>query len=288
MKALIFGASGQDGFYLSQLCQKNNIDVIGVTRNTATENVANYGFVKMLIEEHKPAFVFHLAANSTTKHSALFENHETISTGSLNILESVLEYSPDSRVFITGSGLQFKNKGLPISEKDEFQANNAYAISRIQSAYAARYYRTLGLKAFVGYLFHHESPLRKEHHVSKMISTAVKRIAKGSKEKIEIGNIKVRKEWAFAEDIAHGIFKLMNQDKEFEATIGTGIAYSIEDWLTVCFRTYQLNWRDHVKQKENFTPEYTFFVSDPSTIKSIGWEPKISFEQLAGIMLNSD
>ena len=121
-----------------------------------------------------PDVIFHLAANSTTKHEALRENHETIVTGTLNILESVLCHSPETRVFIVGSGLQFKNSGLPISEDSEFDAASAYAVARIQSVYVARYFRRLGVRVYVGYLFHHESPFRHPHHVSKVIVDGVK------------------------------------------------------------------------------------------------------------------
>jgi len=288
MKAIIFGANGQDGYYLNEICLKNNIETIAVSRsegNWTKGDIANYSFVEELIKKHKPDMVFHVAANSTTRHSALFENHATISTGTLNLLEAVKLHSPQSRVFITGSGVQFKNTGHPISEKDEFEGNSAYSVARIQSVYAARYYNSLGIKTYVGYLFHHESPLRKEHHVSKMIALAVNRIHKGSNEAIEIGDITVRKEWSFAGDIAQGIFDLVNQDTIHEACIGSGIAYSIEDWLNTCFSYYNMSWKEHVQLKSSFKPEYSCLVSNPSTIKSIGWKPKVDFNELASIML---
>jgi GDPmannose 4,6-dehydratase len=291
MKALIFGISGQDGYYLNELCNKKGIEVIGVSRsggNWIKGNVADYTLVTGLVKTHQPDFIFHLAANSTTKHSALFENHETISTGTINILEAVKNYCPTSKVFITGSGVQFKNNGKPIKETDEFEASSPYSVSRIHSVYAARYYRSLGIKTYVGYLFHHESPLRKEHHISQKIVKAVKRISAGSNEKIELGNIHVKKEWAFAGDIVEGIFTLVNQDGIFEACIGTGITYSIQDWLTVCFNFINKDWQDYVMLLEDFTPEYNILVSAPSTINKLGWEPKVSFNKLASLLFHSN
>jgi len=131
MNALIFGANGQDGFYLNQLCGEKKIGVIGVSRshsNWAQGSVSDFNYVENLIKKEQPEYIFHLAANSSTKHDALFENHETISTGTLNILESVKRHCPESRVFLTGSGVQFKNKGLPIKETDEFDANSPYSV----------------------------------------------------------------------------------------------------------------------------------------------------------------
>jgi GDPmannose 4,6-dehydratase len=287
MNAIIFGASGQDGHYLMQLCKHKQIDPIGVSRSRigVKGDVSDYKQVEQLIIEHKPAYVFHVAAKSTTWHDALFENHETISTGTLNILEAVKKHHPASKVFLTGSGVQFLNKGQPISETDAFEASSPYSVARIQSVYAARYYRTLGLKAYVGYLFHHESPLRKPNHVSQMIALAAQRIAKGSSEILELGDISVEKEWTFAGDIVKGIFALVEQDVVFEAVIGSGETYSIENWLEQCFAIIGRDWHDHVRLREGFTPEYKRLYSNPSTMRKLGWSPTVSFHELAEMMV---
>jgi GDPmannose 4,6-dehydratase len=70
------------------------------------------------VKKYKPDYIFHFAAISTTQHSALFENHNAISTGTINVLEAAKNHSPNSRVFLSGSAMQFKNEGLPISKKD--------------------------------------------------------------------------------------------------------------------------------------------------------------------------
>ena len=289
MNALIFGANGQDGHYLSDLCKSQGITPIGVSRSGdwVRGDVSIPDQVRDLIKRHTPAYIFHLAARSTTRHEALFENHETISTGTLNILESVRTIYPQARVFLAGSGLQFKNTGKPISEKDPFEASSAYAVARIQSVYAARYYRSLGVRVYVGYLFHHESPLRGPGHVSKMIALAAQRIAAGSSEILELGDITVEKEWTFAGDVAQAMLDLVRQDKVFEATIGSGGAYSIQNWLEQCFSVIGKDWKRHVRLKEGFVAEYPRLVSDPSTIRSLGWSPKVGFAELARMMMAS-
>ena len=156
MKALIFGASGQDGILLTGLLKKNQIDVKGVSRSHGLlrGDVANFHFVNTIIQDLKPDYIFHLAANSVTSHDALFENHETISTGTLNILESAREYSPRAKIFISGSAMQFKNDGFPINEQTSFEAKSPYAIARIQSSYTSRYFREFfGMQIYNGYLF---------------------------------------------------------------------------------------------------------------------------------------
>jgi GDPmannose 4,6-dehydratase len=285
--AIIFGANGQDGHYLSELLQQNDCKVVAVSRhgNYIHADVADYSSVSELVKQYKPDFIFHLAAHSTTKHEALFENHHTIAGGTLNILEAVKNFSSHTKVFICGSGLQFRNEDKPIKETDPFEARDAYSISRIQSVFAARYFRTLGIKVYVGYFFNHDSPLRSENHMTKKISEAAKRIANGSKEKLEIGDVSVIKEYGFAGDIVKGIWKLINQEGIFEANISTGRGYSIEDWLHQCFTLINKNWKDHVVIKKDFVPEYRQLVSDPSLIFSLGWKPEVSFEQLAKMMM---
>ncbi len=287
MNALIFGASGQDGHYLTEVCRRNGITAIGVSRSGSPvqADIADFERVQFLVRQYRPGYVFHLAAVSTTRHEALFENHRTISTGTLNVLEAVRAHCPRARVFLAGSGVQFVNTGAPISERDPFQAGSPYAVSRIQSVYAGRYFRSLGLPAYVGYLFHHESPRRQPEHLSKMVALAARRIAAGSREQLELGDISVEKEWTFAGDVARAIFTLVNQDSVSEATIGSGATHSIQEWLEACFAIAGQDWRDHVRLREGYVPEYRRLVSDPTTIQSLGWRPEVGFAELVRMMM---
>ncbi len=288
MKAIIFGANGQDGFFLSKLLEEKGIAVIGVSRsgNFNKTNIASCTEVAELIKSTVPDFIFHLAANSTTRHDALFENHETISTGTFNILEAVRIHAPNTKVFISGSGLQFENKNLPIKETDPFEARDAYSVSRIQSVYAARYFRTLGLKVYVGYFFNHDSPRRSERHMAQKIAATARNVAKGVAEKLEIGDMSVIKEWTYAGDVVEGIWLLVNQDEIFESNISSGIGYSILDWVKVCFVLIGKDYQDYISEKNSFTAEYRQLVSDAGLIKSLGFNPKVSFENLAKMMID--
>jgi GDPmannose 4,6-dehydratase len=287
MKAIIFGANGQDGFYLSKLLQSQDINILKVSRKNCEVigNVTDRKFVEDVIKINQPDYIFHLAANSTTRHEALFENHEAISTGTINILEAVYQHCPKSKVFLSGSAMQFENKGLPIDETTPFAALSSYAVSRIHSVYAARYYRLLGLKVYVGYFFNHDSPFRTEQHINQKIVQFAKQIAGGNDVKLEIGDITVKKEFNFAGDIVEAVWVLVNQDAVFEAVIGCGAAHSIEEWLELCFRVFNKNWREFISVKPEFQAEYEILVSKPDLIKSLGWEPKTSIEDLAKMMI---
>ena len=287
MKAIIFGAAGQDGFYLKRLLESRALEVIGVSRSGGflKTDITNYEAVSALIKKESPDFIFHLAANSTTSHTALFENHAVIATGTLNILESVKEFSPKTKVFISGSALQFLNEGKPIRETDPFAANDGYAVSRIQSVYAARYFRSLGLQVYIGYFFNHDSPLRTERHIAKKISAAAQRIAKGSNEVLEIGDTSVIKEWSYAGDIVEAIWLLVNQDTVFEANIGSGEGYSIKEWIEACSEKLNINLRPYLHETKGYTSPYKILISENSLIRSLGYKPEVSFHELVNIMM---
>lgn len=287
MKAIIFGISGQDGHYLSALLKEKGCEVVGISRHHGPGgiDISDYDSVSRLVNEQQPDYIFHFAANSTIKHQALFENHATIATGTLNILEAVKTNSPATRVFISGSGLQFRNDDKPIKETDPFEARDPYAISRIQSVYAARYFRSLGVPVYVGYFFNHDSPLRTERHMTKKIAAAAKRIAAGSQEKLVIGDLDAVKEYTYAGDVVKGIWALVNQDVITEANISSGKGYSIREWLDQCFALVQIEWKDHVIPNTDFIPGYKQLVSDPARIVSLGWKPELSFEELAKLMM---
>ncbi len=286
MKALIFGANGQDGPYVAQACRTRGIEPLGVSRtgDGLRGDVADYASVEALVQEHLPGMIFHLAARSTTSHEALFENHATISTGTLNVLESVYRAGLPARVFIVGSGVQFLNTGSAISEDTPFAAGSPYAVARIQSVFAARYYRALGVRTYVGYLFHHESPRRSTGHISRDVVDAAARISGGSAELLEIGDLSTRKEWTFAGDVAEGVLTLVQQDKVHEAVIGSGETHSIEEWVQECFALRGLDWKRHVRKAEGFKAEYPVLFSNPGRMRSLGWKPRVTFHALAAMM----
>jgi GDPmannose 4,6-dehydratase len=289
MKALVFGANGQDGEYLVEALGARGIEAVGTSRSGPWErlDVADGAAVDAALARHRPDFIFQMAARSTTRHDALFENHATISTGALNVLEATAKHVPQARVFIAGSGVQFENTGAPIDEDAPFAATSAYAVARIQSVYAARYYRGRGLRTYVGYLFHHESPRRGPGHLSREIAQAALRIAGGGHETLEIGDPTVVKEWTFAGDTVEGILALVTQDEVTEAVIGSGEGHSVEEWLDACFSRVGLKWREHVHGKPGFRAEYPKLLSRPARLRGLGWQPRVAFEDLAAMMMTS-
>ena len=288
--AIIFGSSGQDGYYLNKLLLRNNIKTINISRKSGDVigDVSDFKFVENVIKKYTPNFIFHFAAVSSTKHEFLFENNLAISTGTINILESIKNNNRSCKVFLSGSAMQFRNDGKPINESTPFHANSPYSVSRIHSVYLARYFREkFGLKTYIGYLFNHDSPFRSSKHINQRIVEFVVNISNGNNGKLIIGDLNAKKEFNHAEDIIEAIWILVNQNNIFEAVIGSGLCYSIQEWIEYCFETYNLNWNNYVEIDSNYEKQYNSLVSSPKLIKSLGWEPKNNMSSLADLMLKS-
>jgi GDPmannose 4,6-dehydratase len=281
MRILTFGHDGQDGYYLERLCRQREWGFYGVSRKSGfvTGDVSDMRVVRTAISQTNPDAIINLAANSSIQHRAVLENNRTIVTGNLNILEAAYEHDKDVRVFVTGSGLQFKNNGNPVAWSDPFEGRDPYSVARIASVYQARYYRSLGMQVYVGYLFHHESPLRNKSCVSQMTLNAAKK-----RERFSIGDVDVKKEWGFAGDIADGIMTLLCQSQVFEATIGTGVAHSIKDWMSLCFSRFGLNWEDYWDPVPGYAPDFSTLISDTRVMDKLGWRHKTDLPGLLEIM----
>lgn len=283
-RAIIFGAGGQDGYYLNELLEREGLQVYALRR--ADCDVGIQGYVAARISAIEPDYVFHLAATSSAKHDAMLDNQKSIVNGTLHILEAVRLYAPEAKVFISGSALQFKNDGSPITETDPFNDGSIYAAQRNASVHFARYYRdNFGMNVHVGYFFHHDSPRRPASNVAQKIAQAAKRIAAGSSEKIEIENLSFNKEWTFAGDTMEAVWLLVNSTVS-EAVIGSGHAYSVETWAKLCFSALGLDFTQHV-YAAGTGASHEMIVSYPTTIRSLGWIRRVPITELARMMVSA-
>jgi GDPmannose 4,6-dehydratase len=287
MTVLILGAGGQTAHYAAALYRARGGAVVTAGRSAGEVrlDVADGGRLARLVREVRPAAVLHLAARSTTRDEAALEHQATIVQGTANLLEAVGRHCPEARVFLAGSGLQFARGNGPIDEETPFAATSTYALARIQAVTAARFYRERGLRVYVGYLFHHESPRRKADHVSVQVVRGVRALAAGRAERLVVGSLAVAKEWTFAGDVAAAIATLLDQDRIREAVIGSGEAHTIGAWAAACCRLAGLDGTDGIGEVPGFRPEYPRLVSRPDRIRGLGWRPRVGFLELARMMM---
>lgn len=287
MNAVIFGSSGQDGYYLRQLLSSQGLQVTGVSRSggDVQMSVANTKGVSELFQQLQPAYIFHLASVSSTSHQYLWENHESIATGTLALLEAVEHNCKDARVLVVGSGLQFRRCNNAIGEDEPLDHSSPYVLSRNYSLFATRYYRDRGLKTFFAYLFNHDSPRRGSNHLNMKVAEHAVRAAHGDSAKLGIGDLAAVKEFAYAGDITEALWALINQDKVTECVVGSGVGHSVQEWVECCYGYVGLDWRDHIFKDSNYVTPYTRLVSSPKTIMSLGWRPKVDISELCRLMM---
>lgn len=278
--AIITGSNGQDGWYLAELLQHYQIKPAWVSSDSGI-NLASSLTVNDLIQTARPDYIFHLAARSTTDHEAARHNHHLFANGTINLLDAVKEHVPQCRVFLAGSAYQFRNDGNPIKETDPWQTRSVYAAARGYMNLLAQAYRNLGLHVYFGYFFHHDSPRRHARHISSRIAAAAR-----EGKQVEIGNTEVVKEWTWAGDAVEAVWSLVNQDAVWEANIGTGIGHSIAEFAQACFAVKGLDYRQYVRPRPLFEPEYSRLTCDPTRIFSTGWRPRHGLEYLAEQMVN--
>lgn len=282
MKVLIFGSNGQDGYYLSKLCKRRGCQVVAASRHNADHlgSIADPDFVRCVLDSAKPDIIFNLAALSSTAHASIAENNLTIGDGTLNILEAVDRLALKCKVFLSGSVLQFTNRGQPIDERTPWDSETPYAAVRNYSNFLARYYRTRGVNVYFGYLFHHESPRRPLHHIARAIADAAMRGMP-----IKINDATVMKEWNYAGDMVEAMWAFIHQDEIFEMCLGSGEVRSIYEWADACYSSFGLHAADFVEEaplpEDHLTKRYQ---SDPKLLLHTGWRPRIGFDELARMM----
>ena len=315
--ALITGITGQDGSYLSELLLSKGYEVHGIVRRVALEDethrlwrirkilknlnlhagsLESYASLFNIILKIKPSEVYHLAAQSYVDYSF----QDEFSTLNINIngthylLSSVKEFATSKvKFYFAGSSEMFgKVKEIPQNESTPFNPRSSYGISKVTGFHMVKNYReAYKLHASSGILFNHESPRRGFEFVTRKITHAVAKIKKGSKEKLKLGNIKAKRDWGHAKDYVEAMWLIMQQETSSDYVIGTGKAYSVEQFAQKAFSHVGLNYKDHIEivDKLKRPSEVDSLLADFSKAKKLlKWEPKVSFDNLVKDMVDSD
>ena len=300
-RALICGVSGQDGAYLAKLLLDKGYEVWGSSRDCQISSFTGLQKLQILERVKKisisltdfrsvlqglskvmPHEVYNLAGQSSVGLSfeQPVETAESITNGVLNLLEAIRFMDPDIRFYNAGSSESFGDtNGFPADEDTIFRPKSPYAIAKAAATWQVALYReAYGLFATTGILFNHESPLRPERFVTKKIISAACRISKGSEERLELGNIDIRRDWGWAPEYVDAMWRILNQDDPQDYIIATGKTQSLKDFLNTAFEALNLDWHDHVTVNSKLmrpTDPYEIMGLPLKAEKKLGWKPKI-------------
>lgn len=321
-KALITGVTGQDGSYLTELLLSRGYQVHGIVRRSSTFNTdridhiyvdphepaarifLHYGdltdgaSLRKVIESVVPDEIYNLGAQSHVRVS--FDQPEYTAdadaTGTLRLLECVRDFAQRSqhpvRFYQAGSSEMFGAAPAPQNELTPFYPRSPYGVSKLAAHwYAVNYREAYGLFICNGILFNHESPRRGETFVSRKVTRAVGRIKEGLQDKVYLGNLDAARDWGFAADYVEAMWLMLQQDTPGDFVIATGVSHTVRELVEAAFGCAGLDWRKHVAIDPRYhrPTEVDHLRGDASKARTeLGWEPRIKFEQLIEIMVESD
>lgn len=268
-KVLICGVSGQDGAYLAKLLLDRGYTVCGTSRDaqmSSFKNLVRLGIrdrikltsmaltdfrsVLQVLMKVEPDEVYNLAGQSSVGLSfeQPVETLESISVGTLNLLEAIRFTGAPIKFYNAGSSECFGDIGdRAADEMTPFRPRSPYAVAKATAFWeVANYREAYGLFACSGILFNHESPLRPERFVTQKIVAGACRIARGSSEKLHLGNLKIQRDWGWAPEYVEAMYLMLQKEEPDDYAIATGESYKLEDFVARAFAAVDLNWRDWV------------------------------------------
>jgi len=311
-KALITGITGQDGSYLAELLLEKGYEVHGLVRRSSSFNtwridhvreqlVLHYGdlvdqnSLVRALEAIAPDEVYNLAAQSHVKVSFEMPEYTTDVTaiGVLRVLDAVRDLGIPARVYQAGSSEMF---GLvqetPQTERTPFHPRSPYAVSKVYGHWMTVNYReSYAMHASNGILFNHESPRRGENFVTRKITMGVAAIRQGRAKDLRLGNLDAKRDWGYAKDYVEAMWRMLQQDQPGDYVIATGETHSVREFCEQAFGCVGLDWKDFVKvDSRYFRPaEVDLLLGDSSKARRVlGWEPKVTFKDLARLMVEAD
>jgi len=313
-KALISGISGQDGAYLARLLLEKGYQVFGTARDAQMATFHNleklgirqqvtllsmalndFRSVLQTLSRAKPDEVYNLAGQSSVGLSfeQPVETLESISIGTLNLLEAIRFLQQPIRLYSAGSSECFGDTGgAPADETTPFRPRSPYAVAKSAAHWeVANYREAYNLFACTGILFNHESPLRPERFVTRKIISAACRIAAGSNEKLQLGNISIARDWGLASEYVDAMWRMLQQDLPGDYVIATGETNTLEDFVTETFAQLGLDRQEHVRTDPSLLRPSEIMVSrgNPGkAAKELGWRAEHRMRDVVRIMIAAE
>jgi GDPmannose 4,6-dehydratase len=314
MRALICGVSGQDGTYLAQLLLSKGYEVIGTSRDAQTVSLANHerlgiaGRVQMesmathdfrsvlqVLRKISPDEIYNLSGQSSVGLSfdQPVETLDSIVVGTLNLLEAVRFLGKPIRFYNAGSSECFGNtEAAGATEETPFRPRSPYAVAKAASFWlVANYREAYGLHASTGILFNHESPIRPSRFVTRKIIGTACRISLGSAERLQLGNLNIRRDWGWAPEYVDMMWRMLQQDNGDDFVAATGESNSLQEFVQTAFEQLGLNWQDHTSLSESLLRPTDIAEGCGNTAKAervLGWKAKSKMKDVVSMMIKAE
>ena len=275
-------------------------------------DVTDASNLNRLLEKIQPNEIYNLAAQSHIKVSFEIPDYtaQVDALGTLRFLDAIRETHLDTKFYqASTSELYGKVQEIPQTEKTPFYPRSPYGVAKLYGYWIIVNYReAYDLFACNGILFNHESPRRGETFVTRKITRAAARIKEGIQDALYLGNLDAKRDWGFAPEYCEGMWLMLQQDKPTDYVLATGKNHSIREFCELAFKelNIQIEWKGKgedeigvnaqtgkqligIDEKYYRPTEVEQLLGDASKAKEeLGWEPKISFEELVKLMIHAD
>jgi len=265
-----------------------------------------------LLEKIQPHEIYNLGAQSHVKVSFDVPEYtaEVDAVGTLRFIDAIKETGIETKFYqASTSELYGKVREVPQNENTPFYPRSPYGVAKLYAYWIIINYReAYNLYACNGILFNHESPRRGETFVTRKITRAVARIKSGIQEKLLMGNLNAKRDWGYAPEYVEGMWKILQLDKPEDFVLATGETHTVREFTELAFAELdmELQWDGEGKSEKGidkktgkilvevdpayYRPtEVDLLIGDASKAKKmIGWEPKVRFEELVKMMVQSD
>ena len=259
-----------------------------------------------VIQQVQPDEIYNLGAQSHVKVSFEIPEYtgQVDALGTLRILEAVrlLGMEKKTRIYQASTSEMFgKVQEIPQKETTPFYPRSPYGVAKVYGYWIVKNYReSYGLHASSGILFNHESPRRGETFVTRKITRGLSHISTGQQDVLYLGNLNAKRDWGHAKDFVEAMWLMLQQDEPDDYVIATGKQHSVREFVEAAAPYFgmKIAWEgegvdevgiDKLTKKtvikvnpKYFRPaEVETLLGDATKAKEkLGWEPKISFEQL--------
>ena len=310
-KALVLGATGQDGSYLCELLLEKGYETHGLMRRSSSFNTSRIDHIFERLQMHYGDLSDSSGLNSLlsrVKFDELYnlsaQSHVRVSfdcpeytcdvdaMGTLRLLEAARAHCPEAKIYQAGSSEMFGSAPAPQNEDTRFHPRSPYGCAKVFSHNLCVNYReAYGMHISNGILFNHESPRRGETFVTRKITKAAVRIARGLQKELPLGNLDAKRDWGFAKEFVEAMWLMLQRDVPDDYVIATGETHTIRELLDVAFEHVGLNWRQHVRVDPRYyrPTEVDILLGDASKAERLlGWKPKTKFRELIKLMVDSE
>jgi GDPmannose 4,6-dehydratase len=313
-RALICGISGQDGAYLAALLLEKGYKVCGTSRDAQVSpfrgltqlgirervhvesmTLTDFRSVLQVLTKFEPDEVYNLAGQSSVGLSFQqpVETLESIATGTLNLLEAIRFMARPVRMYNAGSSECFgETLDAPANEQTALRPRSPYAVAKATAYWeVANYREAYGLFACSGMLFNHESPLRPERFVTKKVVASAVRIARGSPERLRLGDVSVQRDWGWAPEYVDAMWRMMQLPSPQDFVIATGESHSLQAFVSTTFACLDMDWRDHVEVDDTLRRPSDIRVGrgDPAkAAKILGWTATLHMREVVAEMVAAE